>query len=85
LSQASAADWQKFGKREPDFVSVFHPDITRNKERYLLINVGRFDIISIIRKDDFDIREIQVFLKIINYMLKTKGYNVFQDKLEDVK
>lgn len=39
----------------------------------------RDSLVQLYNKDGFENGEIQVFLKIINYMLKTKGYNVFQE------
>jgi len=39
----------------------------------------RDSIEQIYRRDDFSNGEIQVFLKVINYMLKAKGYYMFQE------
>ena len=39
----------------------------------------RDSLVQLYKNDEYENGEIQVFLRIINYMLKTKGYNVFRE------
>jgi superfamily II DNA helicase RecQ len=40
---------------------------------------NRDSLVQLYKKDEFENGEIPVFLRVINYMLKTKGYNVFRE------